>query len=295
MNRLDRALVRGCLVFSILGLISFPAAPAFAGTEVHPTIDRALDRLYNFDFYGAQAILDGHIESNPEDPLGYVFRGGAYLFEELDRLKILESEFFKDDEKIGDTKNLDPDLIIKRRLMAALDRAAELAQVRLAEDPDDTEALFALCLRQGLLTDYIGLVEKRRLKSLSSAREAERFSQRLLALDPTYYDAHLSSGVNEYLLGSVPFFIRWFIKIDGIEGSKKRALEKLELVADKGSYLGPFARILMSIISLREKQPGRAVALLARLQSEYPENHLIRKELVKISEKLESGELVPSE
>lgn len=283
------------LALVTLGVISLVAGPAAAELEVNPSIGRALDRLYNFAFEDAHEILDAYIESEPDDPLGHLFRGGAFLFYELDRLKILESEFFKDDAKIGDTKNLDPDQTIKRRLMQALDRTETLAAARLAEDPDDVDALFALCLREGLLTDYVGLVEKKRLKSLSSARQAQRYAQRLLALEPTYYDAHLSSGVNEYLLGSLPFFLRWFIRIEGIEGSEDRALERLELVAERGSYLGPFARILMSIISLREQRPDRALELLAGLRADYPENPLIRKELRNVAEKLADGTLATAD
>ncbi len=278
----------------LLGVLCALAQPAGAEVEVHPTIAQALERLYNFDFDGAHAILDQHIEARPEDPLGHLMRGGAFLFYELDRLKILESEFFKDDEKIG-KKKLDPDLAIKTELMRSIDLTQAIAEARLAENGADAEALLALCLAQGLLTDYVGLVEKRKLKSLSSARQAERYARRLLAIDSSYYDAHLSSGVNEYLLGSLPFFVRWFVPIEGIEGDKARAFERLELVAERGSFLGPFARILMSIMALREKRPELALELLDALNREYPENPLIRKELLKVAEKLERGELSTAE
>ena len=271
-------------------LLSLAAGPA-ASAEVEPAIAEALDRLYNFAFDDAQAILDDHIERRPDDPLGHLFRAAGLLFYELDRLKILESEFFEDDARIASRTRLAADPAIKRRLMAALDRTEALARDRLEADPDDADALFALCLRQGLLTDYVGLVERRRLKSFAYAREAQSWARRLLEIDPTFYDAHLSSGVNEYLLGSVPFFVRWFVRIEGVEGSKSRAVRQLELVAERGSYLGPFARILLSIIALRERQPERALALLSGLRAAYPENPLFRKEQDLVARKLASGEL----
>ncbi len=282
--------VWGFTTLTILVVGLAVAQPAAATVEVDPAIELALGRLYNFAFDDAHALLDAYIADAPDDPLGRAFRGATFLFYELDRLRILESEFFKDDENFAEQKKLKPDPEIRRRMMLALERTAALAEARLALDPNDVEALFALSLREGMLTDYFGLVEKRKLKSFSSARAANRYSDRLLALEPELYDAYLSGGVNEYLLGSLPFFIRWFARIDGIEGSKELAFERLHLVAERGRYLGPFARILMSIMSRREKRPDQARELLAGLSRDYPENPLIRKELRKVSERLAAGE-----
>ena len=267
------------------------STPPVAEREVAPAIELALDRLYNFAFDDAQRSLDRHIEAHPDDPLGYVFRGAAHLFSELDRLNILATEFFEDDENMHADDDAEADPVVRERLMEALDRTRELAEARLIVDPEDEDALFALCLAEGVYTDYLGLVEKRGLKSFGAARAANRHAQRLLELEPEYYDAHLSNGVNEYLLGSLPFFVRWFVRMDGIEGDKGIAMERLNLVAEHGTYLGPFARILMSIMSLREDRPGRALELLELLNQEYPENPLIRHELAKLSAKLAAGEL----
>jgi hypothetical protein len=43
-----------------------------------------------------------------------------------------------------------------------------------------------------------------------------------------------------------------------------------------GSYYGPFARILLAVVSVREKKFEDARQLLSRLVGEYPENPLLR-------------------
>ena len=276
----------------LLLLLMAAALPAAASdVEVHQCIEEALDRLYNFDFAGTHRILDKHIAESPEDPLGPGMRAAAYLFYELDRLAILESEFFEDDKKIASKKKLKPDPLIQERLKAALAETELLAAKRLERDPNDVNALFALCLKEGVLTDYKALVEKRGLSSLKNARASNKHAVRLLKVEPEFYDAYLTTGINEYLIGSLPFFIRWFVRMEGVKGSKKQAFTNLELVAAKGRYLGPFAKILLSIICLREGQPERARALLAELSARYPENPLLRKELAKVTEKLRKGEI----
>ena len=261
-----------------------------AAPVVQPSIERALDRLYNFDFESAHEILDEHRAENREEPIGASIRAAAYLFEELDRMKILEAEFFEEDKRIAAAEGLEPDPEIRENLMAALDLAERLAEARLAEDPDDRDALFALTLKEGVLNDYRGLVEKKKLGAVTGRKTGSGYAQRLLELDPTYYDAHLANGVNEYVLGSLPFFVRWFVRIDGVKGNKQEAVSELELVAERGQYLGPFARILLSIIWLREDEPERSAALLGELSREYPENPLMRKEYQKVQERLHGGQ-----
>jgi hypothetical protein len=107
---------------------------------------------------------------------------------------------------------------------------------------------------------------------------------RLLALNPPFWDAYMTAGTIEYVVGSLPFYIRWFVRIDQIEGSTQKAIENLRIVAERGKYCGPFARILMAAIHLREKRPWEAEKLLAGLAAEFPENLLIRRELARAGE-----------
>lgn len=272
-------------------LLLAPAILPAAGLEVDSCVQQALDRLYNFDFTGAHRILDEHGVDDPGDPVAASVRASAYLFYELDRLMILEAEFFEEDKRIAEKRGLEPDPEVKENLFAALDRSEQLATIRLDANPDDVHALFALCMKEGVLTDYRALVEKKQFGSLSNVKESNRHAVRLLEIEPEFYDAYLTTGLNEYIVGSLPFFVRWFVRMKGVTGSKTEAVRKLELVAAEGRYLGPFAKILLSIISLREAQPERSLELLSELTGDYPENPLIRKELAKVSQKLRTGEI----
>lgn len=248
-----------------------------------PEFDQAFGLLYNFDFVGSQAVLDGYIARHPEEPLPYAMRASGHLFHELDRLGILESEFFSDDKRIVEKKKLKPDPAVRARLFAALGDAQGRAEKALAADPNNRDALFAMCMVTGVTTDYVALVEKRQLASLSFVRRSAVWANRLLRLDPAYYDAYLTTGVAEYILGSLPFFVRWFVRVDNIRGSKERGIRNVELVAREGRYFKPFAKILLGIACLRDKRPHDARRLLMELARDYPGNPLFRKELAKLS------------
>lgn len=256
--------------------------PAFGADEV-VTIDAAVQQMYNFNFPASHEILNQSIAAHPQDPLPYAFRAAAYLFYEMDRLAILESEFLVDDKRIIAKKKLLPDPAVRAQFYKALDDTGSRAEAALRANPNDRSALFSMCISQGVATDYMALVEKRQFSSLSPARRSNSYAQRLLRLDPKYYDAYLTTGFSEYILGSLPFIIRWFVHFDNVSGSKERGVENVRLVAREGHYFKPFAKILLGIAALREKRPQEARDLLADLARDYPDNPLFRKELAKVT------------
>ena len=255
-----------------------------AGPRTNDVVKSALNRMYNVDFTGANRVLDDYIQQQPADPLGHTFRAASDLFFELDRLKVLEGEFFADDKRIADKKGLKPDPALRASFFATLDRARDAAHQRLKANANDSDALFALAINSGMKMDYTALIEKRQIASLTLAKDAQRLAVQVLKVDPGYADAHLTTGSTEYLLGSLPFFVKWFVKFDEAHGDKLLAVRKLERVVEGGRYLGPFARIVLSLIHLREKRLAQSVHLLEGLTHDFPENPLFKKELRRVKE-----------
>ena len=250
-------------------------------------IDGALQRMYNQDYPAAHEILDRYIATRPADPLPYAFRASAYLFYELDRLGVLESEFLTDDKQIAEKKKkVSPDPVNREKFVRAVHDVETRADEILKSNPNDPQALFAMCIAQGVSTDYMAFVEKKQFSSLSVAKRSNSYAQRLLKLDPKFYDAYLTAGISEYMIGSLPFFIKWLVHFDNVDGSKDRGVERLRLVAREGHYFKPFSKIMLSIIALREKRPQEAQQWLTELARDYPENRLFRKELAKVNTKL---------
>ena len=286
-------------VYCLLRLIALLIVVLSAGGAAQPrpgpsvnteaALQAAFVRLYDFDFKDAHEILDRQHQLDPQAPLVFAVKCAAYLFAELDRLKILELDFFTDDDKVVDRRKLIPDPVIRQKFFDTVAESDKLANARLAVNPDDPDALMALCMTTGMVTDYAALVEKRRFGSFSLAKKSHVWAKKLLALNPPVVDAYMTFGTAEYIVGSLPFFLRWFVHMDSVEGSKSKGIEELTLVAQKGKYDGPFARILLAVIALREKHPEEAERLLAGLAKDYPDNPLIRKELARVTRQLHPG------
>ena len=113
--------------------------------------------MYNLEFAEAHKNFAAWKQLHPEDPLGPVSDAAAYLFAEFDRLHILQSELFVEDEKFLTREKQSPDPAVKQALDAELARGEQLADRILARAPRDPNALFAKVLCLGLRADYQGL------------------------------------------------------------------------------------------------------------------------------------------
>ncbi|MCD4748967.1 MAG: hypothetical protein K8R59_06305 [Thermoanaerobaculales bacterium] len=272
-------------------LLALALVIAGAGqASAQPTdIDRVFNRLYNYDFTGAHAILDEATRARPSDPLVYAVRGAAYLFAEFERQHILELKFFESDDELTDHKKLKPDPAVREQLLETTAEARRLATELLLSNPNDRDALFALCTAVGTETDYMALIEKRYFKAYRLSKESQKYAHRLLALDPPDYDAYLTIGTVEYVVGSMNAFFRLFIRFDKIEGSKAKAQKDLETVIEHGRYYRPFAKVLLASIHVREDRPAEALALLEELDDEFPGNVLVKKEIVRVGAKIRAS------
>ncbi len=272
---LSRVRWRGCFLFLLV------AAPRVAAADPIP-LEAGYRQLYNLDFTQAHRTFEAWKQQHPDDPMGPVSNAAAYLFSEFDRLHILEVELFTDNTKFLEREQPKPDPNVKDAFQGELNQAGQLADRILTGAPQDKNAQFARILADGLRSDYLALIEKRNLASLSYTKSARGLAEKLIAQDSSYYDAYLAVGVENYLLGVNAAPIRWLLRLGGAETNKDAGLNNLRITADKGHYLAPFARLLLAVAALPGKDRQTAKRLLADLSAEFPQNDLYRRELARI-------------
>ena len=247
-----------------------------------PELDAGFHLLYELKFEEARTHFEAWQKSHPEDPLGSASEAAAYLFEECYRQGVLTSNFFLDNKRFLGKIPLKPDPELRAAFFAEDEQAQNLAQLRLKTDPDDANALFAVTLSLGMQANYASLIDKRQLDSLKKVREADKYSKRLLAVAPDAADAYLGLGMANYFIGSLPGTKKFFLGFAGIHGDKKTGIQQLEIAADHGHYLRPFAKILLALAALRESKTEVARAQLKELAAKFPENPLFASELAKL-------------
>jgi hypothetical protein len=267
-----------------LQLCAAAGVAALPDSNVGTALDRGFTGLYNLDFTGAQKDFSAWQAQHPDDPVGPVSEAAGFLFLEFNRLGVLESQFYENDEAFGARSKLSPDPVVHGHFQTALDRAQLLAHARLAKDSKDRDALFALTLASGLQADYAALIEKRNLASLHYAKEASAWAQQLLAIcsGNDCSDVLVATGFSKYIVGSMAAPVRWFLRMGGLPGDKQAGIADLQMTAQHGRYLAPFARILLAIAYVRDKDKPRALELLTSLRAQFPGNTLFPREILRL-------------
>jgi len=175
------------LVIVLLISSAFAAQPDTPSTALY----RGWLSMYDLRFDAAHEIFGQWKQTHPVNALGPASDAAAYLFSELSRLGVLESELFVDDTRYETRARLRPDPRLKTLFDREVERADHLADTSLRYAATDPDALFAKSLNFGLRADFAALIEKQDLTALRYTKLGRPFADRLTAVDPKAYDAYL--------------------------------------------------------------------------------------------------------
>jgi hypothetical protein len=239
--------------------------------------------MYNLRFDAAHKTFQAYEEAHPDDPMGPVSDAAAYLFFEFEQLHVLRSEFFATNSSFLSRKPLQADPQVKKEFEAALARGKALSDAMLKKQPGAETALLADVVRVALHADYLALIEKENWQALTEIKQARGEADELIKKYPDCYDAYLAGGVENYLLSQKAAPVRVFLRWTGAQTDKDQGVKDLRIVAEKGRYLKPYAKILLAIAALRDDKRPEAVRLLKELAAQFPGNALFQEELKKLS------------
>lgn len=252
--------------------------PALA---IVPELSSGFRSLYIQNFPKARAQFENWESGHPDEPFGQVALAASYLFEEFYRQGVLTSDFFLNEKRFLHGIEGKPDAKRMQGFETAVRRARQLAGQRLAKNPRDPEALYALTLSAGMECDADMILKKHELEALRRLKEANAHAKLLLAERPDALDAYLALGSANYIVGSLSAAYRAMLWFGGIHGDKKLGMQQLEKTSEDGRYLEPLAKIMLALAARREKQNALAQKLLRELTEEFPESPLYAAEYAK--------------
>ena len=278
-------LTRALLIPLLTAVLLFPTfgAPAATPAKIVDDLYGGWLKMYDLRFDEAHQSVARWQKTHAADSLGPVSQAAGYLFAELARLGALESELFVNDHRFEQRQKLRPDPRAKQSFLREIDAADRLADQSLEKTPTDQNALFAKSLALGLQADYAALIDKESLASLRFTKQARTYAEKVLELDPNAYDAYLGPGVENYLLSLKAAPLRFALQITGSHINKQKGIEELKLTAAHGHYLEPFAKLLLAVAALRDKDPAQAQRLLQELHDRFPGNPLYARELERLT------------
>jgi tetratricopeptide (TPR) repeat protein len=255
---MHRHLARFWIPLSLL-LLAVPAAakpPSILEDEAfRADARRGLDRLYDMDFAGANAVFAAIEQRYPGHPVGPFLQALAPWW---------EIQVDPEDDSHDDA------------FFDAMDEVIDRCDRRLRKDKDDIDALFfkagALAFRGRLHTD-----RKNWLRAARDGQKAMRYFDEVRKRQPENPDLLLGLGLFDYLADVAPEqypilkpFARFFPK-----GNRARGLQELSQAVDKGTFVPTEAAFcLVQIHYIFERDYATALHYARWLRDRYPNNSL---------------------
>lgn len=266
----------------LLGAAVFAAIAR--GAEWHKS--EAFQRAYNLDYDAALPLVDRESVNSPTDPESWnqvaytLLYRALFAADALDAAAALNVGSFLRKPKVPFADEE------RKRFEAALDKSTALSQARLNANPKDALALYTLGVSKVHRASYLFLMQKDWREALKAGSDARRLHTQAYQLDSSLGDALLVPSIHQYVVGSLPVYVKALTFLVGLSGDKKKGLEGLRNVAAQGHRSRVEATVLLAVAESREENFEAAAQILWKLAAEFPSNHLYRMELVKVLAKM---------
>lgn len=258
--------------------VARPAVPsAIAAIANDPLTRSGWERYYSLDYDKAIADFEKVSQNHPGDPVAINHLLSAVMFRELYRAGAMDTGAYSSNSFVT-KKQVNLDAATRQRIKSLTDQSLAICEQRLKANPNDVGALYARGVARGMRATYLGLVEKSWYAALRNAVGARRDHERVLELDPSFADAKFIVGMHNYIVGSLPFFVKVAASIVGISGSKDKGLQLLRAAAAAGGETSTDAKVVLILFLRREQRFDETLAIVHDLIQQHPHNYLFALE-----------------
>jgi tetratricopeptide (TPR) repeat protein len=262
------------------------AATLSAQTKLFPDptlsrLQQGIAHIYSLEHDRAIEIFERMGREAPEDPTGDTYLAKAYWLKELVQKQELSIDRFASSDFFAETPKYRPVIEpqVEENFRAITDRAIEKAKARLDQIPNDKQAKFLLGVAYQNLASFEAALKRSWWSSFRAGSKSHRYHEELLEGDPQAYDAYLTSGVFNYVTGSLGWGTKWLALLFGYTGSKQRGIAQLKLASEKALLGSDDARVMLILIYTRERRFQQAFDELSILLKKYPKNYLVHLDM----------------
>ena len=247
---------------------------------------RGFKQMYNLDYLEAIETFRSLREEYPRHPAPPLYLGILTWLEELLDRQDLDLDRFISPGYF--TKATDREMPSARReaFFGHLSESQRLCRNILDGQPTHPDARYFLGTSLGVLGSFAFTIDRKKIQALRYGKKAYSYHRDLMEENPDFYDSYLSVGLYEYIVGNLPWYIKWLAAIAGYSGSAKRGFEYLELAAEKAHYVADDSRVLLMVLNVREKRHDRALSIARTLHRKYPRSFLLHLNRAQLLERM---------
>lgn len=242
-------------------------------------VTTAIEHLRNLEYAESKEQLRYFLLADSTNLRAWNYLAVAILYEEMFRRGVLESRVYGQGGDVFKPSKVAVTPEFQQELLGTLDKAQAVAEERLKSDSTDQEAMYWAGVTHGTRATYHFALRKEYKPALHEATEAYNYHRDLLKLNPHYVDAYLIVGMNNYIVGSLPWYIKVFAALTGRHGNRAEGLQQMKLAEQEGHYAREDARLMLAVVYQREKRYAEALTLYQEMARSHARNYLLQDEV----------------
>lgn len=256
---------------------------------------------YNLDYATARTKFDEIRKRWRHHPAGDLYVANIIWLEHLYKLRRLQTGLYQNESfyagfegsteegETGDSVEAKVDREFRTLMSSAKTKALTLVNA----NRNDPHAKYYLGAVYSVLAAYEASTARKFWSALRNGSKGIDAHQQVLKLQPDYYDAYLSVGLYDYVIGNLPFPVKALIAMGGVRGNKERGIKQLNSIIEHKAENADDARVMLIGIYQNENKPEEAIAILQDFTARYPSNFLFRLELASaLSQQNRKGESI---
>ena len=245
------------------------------------------EAMFNIDYKTAVEKFEEIRKRLPQHPAGDLYLATALWLRYLNQSRRLQTGLYSSgsnfyagadkarEETEGDAVDAGVDRAFRDRMAQAKTKALAL----VAKNKNDPHALYFLGSIYGVMAGYEASTARKFFSAMRNGSRSVDAHEKTLKLKPDYYDAYLTVGLYDYIVGSLPFGYKTLATLVGVRGNKARGITRLQTIVEKNSSSADDARVMLLAVYRNERRENDALGLLEQLSSKYPKNYLLKLEI----------------
>ncbi|WP_340103796.1 tetratricopeptide repeat protein [Rhodohalobacter sp. 8-1] len=213
-------------------------------------LEYAIEQFYQTRWSKSKELFDDLKAEHPTDPRPHFFESMMPFWEYF---------FIHQKSELAD------------KFLNQSERAVDLSEQRLANNPSDTTMVFLLSGLHGYRS-LVAASEKEYRIAMQSGVTGFTYTRQLLSIDSNRPDAQIGRGMFYYMVGSIPGEVRWLTNLAGIRGDIEMGFRELEKAAESDNAVRYDAMMMLMYLHEKEKEITKAVEYAERLTDRYSEN-----------------------
>jgi len=236
--------------------------------------ETGFEHILNMDYDKAEQVFASLAKEYPQHPAPPLYSASIPWLKEMDRRQDLSlSHFIAPTYFTNKTNDIMPPQE-RTAFFTNLQQSESLCRAILSKNRNDKDGRYFMATAYGLRASFAITIDHSLREAFTYGNKCYSLTKQLTGEDPAYYDAYMSRGIYEYIVGLIPWYMRWMAFVIGMHGGKEEGLAHLKLAAEKGQYVHDQAELASMVLGVRERKYAEALELARDMSTRFPRSYL---------------------